>query len=224
MLPRDRFASRRSLRITIATHSSVASNHLIVTSRSHAGQDARKKMAAPFVLVPPDGASGGYYTLAATGVKLAEFPVDITRKLPRYPLVPATLLGRLAVDQNYQRRGYGRFLLAGALFRSVRSEIASFAVMSTPRMRRRAASMSARVSCLFRSSRSSCSGRWRIWRSSSRGSAREIMQDASFERCLAEEAIEDIRGTEKLDPKWAAPIPPCPKGHNHCAELLGDCA
>ena len=97
--------------------------------RSQAGQDARKNMAAPFVLVLPDGTIGGYYTLSATGVKLTEFPADIARKLPRYPLVPATLLGRLAVDQNYQGRGYGRFLLADALFRAVRSEIASFAIV-----------------------------------------------------------------------------------------------
>jgi GNAT superfamily N-acetyltransferase len=97
--------------------------------RSQAGQDARKNMAAPFVLMLPDGAIGGYYTLSATGVKLTEFPADIMRKLPRYPLVPATLLGRLAVDQNYQGRGYGRFLLADTLFRAVRSEIASFAII-----------------------------------------------------------------------------------------------
>ena len=97
--------------------------------RSQAGQDARKNMAAPFVLVMPDGAVGGYYTLSATGVKLTEFPADITRKLPKYPLVPATLLGRLAVDQNYRGRGYGRFLLADALFRAVRNEIASFAII-----------------------------------------------------------------------------------------------
>jgi GNAT superfamily N-acetyltransferase len=97
--------------------------------RSQASQDARKNMAAPFVLVLPDSAIGGYYTLSATGVKLTEFPADITRKLPRYPLVPATLLGRLAVDQNYQGRGYGRFLLADALFRAARSEIASFAII-----------------------------------------------------------------------------------------------
>ncbi|MGH6679710.1 MAG: GNAT family N-acetyltransferase [Bradyrhizobium sp.] len=97
--------------------------------RSQAGQDARKNMAAPFVLVLPDSAIGGYYTLSATGVKLTEFPVDITRKLPRYPLVSATLLGRLAVDKLHQGRGYGRFLLADALFRAVRSEIASFAII-----------------------------------------------------------------------------------------------
>ena len=86
-------------------------------------------MAAPFVLVMPDGAIGGYYTLSATGVNVAKLPAQITRKLPRHPLVPATLLGRLAVDRRYQGKGYGRFLLADALFRSARSEIASFAVI-----------------------------------------------------------------------------------------------
>jgi len=97
--------------------------------RTQAGQDARKRMAAPFVLVLPGGALGGYYTLSATALRLAEFPDDVARKLPRYPLVPATLLGRLAVDGRFRGRGYGRFLLADALFRALRSEIASFAVI-----------------------------------------------------------------------------------------------
>jgi GNAT superfamily N-acetyltransferase len=97
--------------------------------RTQAGQDARKNIAAPFVLVLPDGAVGGYYTLSSTAVKLTELPVDITRRLPRYPLVPATLLGRLAVDRRYRGKGYGRYLLADALYRPVRSEIASFAVI-----------------------------------------------------------------------------------------------
>ncbi len=86
-------------------------------------------MAAPFVLVLSDGTVGGYYTLSATSVSLAELPAQTTRKLPRYPIVPATLLGRLAVDRRHQGKGYGRFLLADALFRSSRSEIASFAVI-----------------------------------------------------------------------------------------------
>lgn len=97
--------------------------------RVQAGQDARKNMAAPFVLILPDGAVAGYYTLSATAVNVGELPVQTTRKLPRYPLIPATLLGRLAVDRRYQGKGHGRFLLADALFRSVRSEIASFAVI-----------------------------------------------------------------------------------------------
>jgi len=86
-------------------------------------------MAAPFVLVLPGGGIGGYYTLSSTAVKLAELPDNVARRLPRYPLVPATLLGRLAVDKRFQGQGYGRFLLADALLRAVRSEIASFAVI-----------------------------------------------------------------------------------------------
>jgi GNAT superfamily N-acetyltransferase len=97
--------------------------------RVQAGQDARKNMAAPFVLVLPGGVIAGYYTLSSTAVNVGEWPPQIMRKLPRYPLVPATLLGRLAVDRRLQGRGYGRYLLADALFRAVRSEIASFAVI-----------------------------------------------------------------------------------------------
>ncbi|HWK47092.1 MAG TPA: GNAT family N-acetyltransferase [Stellaceae bacterium] len=59
----------------------------------------------------------------------SDLPGEVIRKLPRYPLIPATLLGRFAVDLRYRGKGYGRFLLADALLRSVRSEIASFAVV-----------------------------------------------------------------------------------------------
>ena len=97
--------------------------------RVQAGQDARKKMAAPFGLILPDGALAGYYTLSSTALQLGELPDKAIKKLPRYPLVPATLLGRLAVDRRHQGKGYGRFLLADALHRAVRSEVASFAVI-----------------------------------------------------------------------------------------------
>jgi GNAT superfamily N-acetyltransferase len=97
--------------------------------RTQAGQDARKNMAAIFVLVTADGAVGGYYTLSATALRLAELPEYTLKRLPRYPLIPATLLGRLAIDQRQQGRGFGRFLLADALWRAARSEIASFAVV-----------------------------------------------------------------------------------------------
>jgi GNAT superfamily N-acetyltransferase len=62
-------------------------------------------------------------------VQLGELPENTARKLPRFPLVPATLLGRLAVDRRHQGLGYGRFLLANALYRVARSDIASFAVI-----------------------------------------------------------------------------------------------
>ncbi len=86
-------------------------------------------MAAPFVLVLRDGTIAGFYTLSSTSVQIAELPAQTARKLPRYPLVPATLLGRLAIDRRQQGKGYGRYLLADALYRTSRSEIASFAVV-----------------------------------------------------------------------------------------------
>jgi GNAT superfamily N-acetyltransferase len=81
------------------------------------------------VLLLPSGAIAGFYTLSSTSVHLKESPETTIRKLPRYPLVPATLLGRLAVDRRHQGKGYGRFLLADALHRAIRSEIASFAII-----------------------------------------------------------------------------------------------
>jgi len=94
-----------------------------------AGQDFRKDVATPFVLVGADGAIVGYYTLSASSVPIGDLPVDAIRKLPRYPVVPTTLLGRLAIDIRYRGKGAGRHLLMDALRRSMRSEIASFAVV-----------------------------------------------------------------------------------------------
>ena len=73
----------------------------------------------------------GYYTLSSYGVDIGELPVDVAKKLPRYPLIPATLLGRLAVDRRYQGQGVGEFLLMDALHRSLvqSAEIAAAAVV-----------------------------------------------------------------------------------------------
>jgi GNAT superfamily N-acetyltransferase len=94
-----------------------------------ASQDSRRLIAATFILVMPGGAIGGTYTLSATSVELAEMSPEITRRLPRYPSLPAFLLGRLAVDRRYRGQGWGRYLLADALNRCVTSEIPGFAVI-----------------------------------------------------------------------------------------------
>ena len=56
----------------------------------------------------------------------------LARKLPKYPLIPATLLGRLAVSSNRRGQGLGTLLLMDALFRSWRNtaEIASAGVVA----------------------------------------------------------------------------------------------
>lgn len=67
--------------------------------RQQARQDADKRVAAPFVAIrPPDTRVLGFYTLSASVLTLTDSPDELTRKLPRYPRLPVTLLGRLAVD------------------------------------------------------------------------------------------------------------------------------
>lgn len=73
--------------------------------RVQAGQDARRRVAAPYVLLePPSPAVIGFYTLSNTAVRAADLPATLVKKLPRYPVLPATLLGRLAVEGAARRR------------------------------------------------------------------------------------------------------------------------
>lgn len=58
----------------------------------------------------------GYYTLSAGSVRTNELPSEHQRRLPNYP-VPIALLGRLAVDKNYQGQRLGTILLADAIQR-----------------------------------------------------------------------------------------------------------
>lgn len=98
----------------------------------YAGQDMRKQVAAVFVLFQEDHSIiAGYYTLSATGIRHENLPDAIVRKLPKYPIIPATLLGRLAVDQKFRGEGLGETLLLDALYRSLQHsrEIASMAVI-----------------------------------------------------------------------------------------------
>lgn len=95
--------------------------------REQAGQDARRRIAAPFVVVDVENRIRGFYTLSATSILLTDLPPELARRLPRYPRLPATLLGRLATDLTARGIGLGRFLLVDAMYRAWRSEIASFA-------------------------------------------------------------------------------------------------
>jgi predicted GNAT family N-acyltransferase len=100
--------------------------------RQQARQDADKRVAAPFVLVePPDAEVLGYYTLSASVVEVSEVAAGLAKKLPRYPHLPVTLIGRLAVHQRLKGQGGGAFLLMDALHRSLShsAQIAAMAVV-----------------------------------------------------------------------------------------------
>lgn len=96
--------------------------------RTQVGQDMRRRVATCFVLLEAGMASVlGFYTLAATSITLTDLPAAMTKRLPRYPTIPATLMGRLAVDGRQRGRRLGELLLLDAFARALRNEIASFA-------------------------------------------------------------------------------------------------
>ena len=85
--------------------------------KTQATQDIRRKANAVFVLVETlePRTVLGYFTLCAAGLAPGLVPEDARRHLPRYPLVSATLIGRLAVARSHQGRGLGGLLLVRAL-------------------------------------------------------------------------------------------------------------
>jgi len=85
--------------------------------KTQASQDMRRKANAVFVLVQKSSPRqiAGYFTLCAYGLAPGTIPDAARKHLPRYPMVSATLLGRLAVATVFQGRGLGSILLAKAL-------------------------------------------------------------------------------------------------------------
>ncbi len=89
--------------------------------RRRASQDIRRGTARVFVGIE----SGqqlvvGYYSLSAASFLRDDLPQPLAKRLPRYP-IPAAILGRLAVDRRWQRRGLGALMIADAIKRLIRA-------------------------------------------------------------------------------------------------------
>jgi len=96
-----------------------------------AGQDLKRRVAVPFVITPDGRTIAGYNTLSQYSVQLDEIPAEVAKRLPKYPMVPATLLGRLAVSSTFRGQGHGATLLMDALYRTLHHsrEVASAGVI-----------------------------------------------------------------------------------------------
>ena len=91
--------------------------------RQHATQDIKKNVAT--VCVAAMGAEiAGYYSLASTGISPSILPNSLQKKMPRYQMLPAVLLGRLAVDLRHKGRKLGIGLLSDAFVLSLKSPLA----------------------------------------------------------------------------------------------------
>ena len=91
--------------------------------KTQASQDIRRKANGVFVLVAQQEPNHilGYYTLCAMALPQGDVPVAARKHIPRYPLVSATLVGRLAVAAARQGEGLGALLLADAVRRAYAS-------------------------------------------------------------------------------------------------------
>ena len=97
--------------------------------QNQVSQDVKRRVASCFVALAADDSVAGFYTLAATSVALVDLPASNAKKLPRYPLVPAVRMGRLAVSSVHRGLGLGlgAALLANALQRTASADIAAYA-------------------------------------------------------------------------------------------------
>jgi len=93
-------------------------------------QDMRRRVAACYVAVDIEtDRIAGFYTLSAGSVPLVDMPEQLAKRLPRYQAVPVARLGRLAVHTDYRQQRLGAALLWDSMMRSVRSELAVFALI-----------------------------------------------------------------------------------------------
>lgn len=82
-------------------------------------QNQQANASQTYVLITSDRVIG-YHTLVVGEVAFAAAPQRLTKGLARHP-VPIILLARLAVSQDWQRRGVGPALLKDALLRTLRA-------------------------------------------------------------------------------------------------------
>lgn len=93
-------------------------------------QGIRRRITNCFVVVEIATCQvAAYYTLSASSIPLVDLPPDETKRLPRYPTLPAVRIGRLAVDRRYQRRGLGEPTLMNAIHRTMQDAAAAFSLL-----------------------------------------------------------------------------------------------
>jgi predicted GNAT family N-acyltransferase len=121
--------SRRHIRSNFCCGKESLDNYI----GQQASQDLKRRVSTVFVLIDePEMNVLGYYTLSSYTVDITVLDEAFAKKLPRYPLLPATLLGRLAVDNSQKGKRFGELLLVDALKKSLDAamHVSSLAVVA----------------------------------------------------------------------------------------------
>lgn len=99
--------------------------------RESVSQDVRRKYATCFIAREiATGRIAGFYTLSSSNVPLIEVPESLAKKLPRYPSVPAVLIGWLGRHKDFAGHGIGEALLFDAIKTVATSPIGAHAIFA----------------------------------------------------------------------------------------------
>ncbi|MCJ2139923.1 GNAT family N-acetyltransferase [Methylobacterium sp. E-066] len=99
--------------------------------RQTVSQDVKRRYAACFVAREvATGRVGGFYTLSSNSVPLTDLLDVLAKKLPRYPTVPAALLGWMGRDEAFRGQGLGEVLVFDAIRTVASAAIASHAIFA----------------------------------------------------------------------------------------------
>lgn len=98
-----------------------------------ASRDMQHGLSAVFIVVPQNAPDTivGFFTLSSQQIACDILPEELRKKTGRYKAVGVTLLGRMAVAKEFQKRKLGRFILFAALHEAWKatSHVGSFAVV-----------------------------------------------------------------------------------------------
>jgi ribosomal protein S18 acetylase RimI-like enzyme len=99
--------------------------------RETVSQDVKRSYATCFVArETATGRAAGFYTLSSSNVPLNEVPEPLAKKLPRYPTVPAVLIGWLGRHSDYAGIGLGEALLFDAIRTVATAPIGAHAIFA----------------------------------------------------------------------------------------------
>ena len=99
--------------------------------RQTVSQDVKRNYATCFVARDiATNRIAGFYTLSSSNVPLTEVPESLAKKLPRYPTVPAVLIGWLARHSDYAGQGLGEALLFDAIRTVATAPIGAHAIFA----------------------------------------------------------------------------------------------
>lgn len=99
--------------------------------RQTVSQDVKRDYATCFIVRElTTGTIAGFYTLSSSNIPLTDIPEALARKLPRYPTVPAVLIGWLARHRDFRGSNLGSILLFDAIKTVASAPIGAHAIFA----------------------------------------------------------------------------------------------